>query len=237
MSTLSERQQSLLSGIITAYIKEAKPISSGMVVDWPGLDVSPATIRNDMADLTEAGYLTQPHTSAGRIPTERAWKWFVENLLRDQDVHRRERDHVSDVIRAYRHSQQELMRHLAKTMAGLVQETVIVAFDRHDTYYTGLSNLFSQPEFEETNMIQQMSRVIDHLDEVMQRMFDQVEEEIQVFVGHDSPFGADCGAVVARYAIPSQTPGLIGILGPTRQNYAGHVALVKCAQEQLKSLA
>ena len=75
---LSERQELILNNLIKEYIGSAEPISSNLLQKKYSLDVSPATIRNDLQELTELGYVMQPHTSAGRVPTNKAYKYFVE---------------------------------------------------------------------------------------------------------------------------------------------------------------
>ncbi len=78
---LSERQQKILQLLVKEYIDEAEPISSDLLKRRLQLDISPATIRNELQDLTEKGYLAQPHTSAGRIPTEKGYEFFIEITL------------------------------------------------------------------------------------------------------------------------------------------------------------
>jgi heat-inducible transcriptional repressor len=80
---LSERQQLVLRLVIQEYVKSAAPVSSKSITSGYSLGVSAATIRNEMALLEEMGYLTHPHTSAGRIPTELGYRYFVEKLMAD----------------------------------------------------------------------------------------------------------------------------------------------------------
>lgn len=75
---LTERQERILNNLIKEYIGRAEPISSKLLKKKSGLDISPATIRNELQELTEKGYVTQPHTSAGRIPTNKGYKYFVK---------------------------------------------------------------------------------------------------------------------------------------------------------------
>ena len=231
---VTTRQQKLLSAILKEYVDTAEAVSSGHLAKETALEISPATIRNEMAALTEAGYLTQPYTSAGRVPTEKAWRWYVQNLLREREASKETREHVLRVIRSYRHVHNELMRQMAKTLAELAQETVVLAETPDETYYTGLSKLFIQPEFEHLSMVHSMSRVVDRFDEVMERMFDHLEGDIEVLVGKDNPFSPECGVVVAKYSRPHRPYGLIGILGPLRQDYNEHVAMLKFTTEELK---
>lgn len=234
---ITSRQQDLLTAILRQYVETAEAVSSGFLAEKTGREVSPATIRNELAALTEAGYLVQPHTSAGRVPTEKAWRWYVQNLLKAQEVSKVAKEHVLQVIRAHRHAHSELMRHLAKTIAELAGESVVLAPAPNETYYTGLSNLFAQPEFTQVNMVQAMSRVIDSFDEIVRKMYDRLEKDVEVLVGSENPFGHDCGVVVAKYQFPHQPHGLIGILGPLRQDYNEHVAMLKFTTNELKRIS
>lgn len=235
MTKLSDRQAHLLQAIIVAYTDTAKPISSGELATG-AFHLSPATLRHDMAALEAAGYLRQPHTSAGRVPTEIAWRWYVKQLQTDTQVSKHDREQLETVAKHDHDSEQELLRHLAKALAEMIDEAVIVAFDKTDTYYTGLSNLFGQPEFADLDVIQNLSRVVDHLDEVMARMFNRVGADIHVMVGRDNPFSNTCGAVIGKYVIPRRADGVIGFLGPLRQDYGEHMALMRFTQALLQTV-
>jgi heat-inducible transcriptional repressor len=77
---LDERKATVLRAVVSTYIETAQPVGSGHVAKAPGLEVSPATVRNDMAALEQEGFLRQPHTSAGRVPTEKGYRFFVDAL-------------------------------------------------------------------------------------------------------------------------------------------------------------
>jgi len=81
MAILTDRQRAVLGLVVKQYIESAQPVGSKTVVDQYGLGISSATIRNEMASLEEEGYLTHPHTSAGRVPTEVGYRFFVENII------------------------------------------------------------------------------------------------------------------------------------------------------------
>ena len=78
---ITERQEKILNALVREYVCRAEPVSSKLLKQRAGLNVSPATIRNDFQELSESGYIAQPHTSAGRIPTEKAYKYFVDKLF------------------------------------------------------------------------------------------------------------------------------------------------------------
>ena len=86
MSNLSERQKVILALVIRSYIETAQPVGSGRLVELFNLDVSSATVRNELVTLTEMGLLRQPHTSAGRIPTEEGYRYFVRQLMGHTDL-------------------------------------------------------------------------------------------------------------------------------------------------------
>lgn len=233
MTKLSTRQEALLGTIISQYIQSAKPVSSGQLVDHDGLAVSPATVRNDMAALTDAGYLQQPHTSAGRIPTETAWRWYLNQEAAGRTLSKRDQTVIKQALESKHGSPEEQIRHVAKTLAELADASVLVAFDRHDTFYTGISNLFRHPEFEQVDLMLNLSQVIDHLDDVVSRVFTKVGDEPTVWIGKDNPFSVVCGTVITRYRRGKDTTGLFGILGPIRQDYPNNLALMRYTQSLL----
>lgn len=79
---LAERKKKILSAVIESYINTGEPIGSKALINETGLEVSSATVRNDLADLTNKGYLVQPHTSAGRIPTLQGYRYYIDNLMK-----------------------------------------------------------------------------------------------------------------------------------------------------------
>src|SRR5438093_13703228 len=86
MSTLDGRSRSILKEIIRVHVDTGRPVSSRTLFKSNRFALSPASIRNIMADLTDGGYLAQPHTSAGRIPTDRAYRLYIDELMRQRKV-------------------------------------------------------------------------------------------------------------------------------------------------------
>ena len=112
------------------------------------------------------------------------------------------------------------IKNLAKILAEKSGLGVFVGFAKNNVYYTGLSNIFSQPEFQDLNLIQNISEVIDHLDEVMGKIYDQTSET-QIKIGSDNLFSSDCSAVVTKFKNI-----LIGIIGPMRMDYQYNIKLI-----------
>lgn len=225
---LNERQQSILRAILAEHIKTALPVGSTILVEKYGMDLSPASIRNEMAELEESGYLAQPHTSAGRVPTIRAYRYYLEHFLKDCDVPKKSQDAIKKAF----HSDGEpeaRYKSMAKVIADLCSNTVIVGFARRDVYYTGLSNLFHQPEFAEHMTILNLSAVVDHLDDVISAIFDEIHDEPKVLLGRENPFGEETGVLLAKFHTRSHEH-LFGMLGPVRMPYDHHLAVLRYAK-------
>ncbi|MFA6909394.1 MAG: DeoR family transcriptional regulator, partial [Patescibacteria group bacterium] len=224
-------KKALLSAIINEHIDNASAVGSRLLVDKYGFNVSPATIRNDMMELEEEGYLTHQFTSSGRIPTEKGWKWHLEHIA-GKEIEHQDREFLQKSVESgYSGTADMRIKKLAKALAELSKETVIVAFTPDDIYYTGISHLFSQPEFRTFDVISRMSEIIDHLDEVVSRLFPEVNSSIIARIGSDNPFGSACSALFTQCKVNSTQNGMMAILGPMRMDYATHMSRLKCAQQ------
>jgi len=219
---MDKRKELILKTIIKEHIKTAQPVGSEGLVDKYNLDISSATVRNEMAELEELGFIAQPHTSAGRIPTEKAYNFYLENLSEK----RLSEAEVKVFEKLLAEKDEENFKQAAKAMAKISQTAIFWAFHKYDLYYTGISNLLHQPEFRETNLIYDISEVIDRVDEIIGSIFNDLKYGPQILIGSKNPFGAYCGTVVAKYKLGDNI-GLVGILGPVRMNYEKNLALVK----------
>ncbi len=204
---MEKRSQRLLKEIIDIYTKTAKPVGSKILSEGNKFDVSPATIRNDMYDLEQEGYIMQPHTSAGRIPTVLGYQYYLDNLLTIKSATDAEK---KELLSAY----QQDIRDLAKLLVGKTNLAAIVGLAPNSFYFTGLFNLFSQPEFEDYKMVLSMSQVVDSFEKAMADIYHQIDKA-QVLIGQDNPFSEDCSVAIT----PLSDDKLIAILGPMRMDY------------------
>ena len=95
---LSERKKKILRAVVESYVQTAEPVGSKAILELAGLSVSSATIRNDLADLTEEGYLEQPHTSAGRIPSPKGYRLYVNELMEEQRLSIEETRQINEAL-------------------------------------------------------------------------------------------------------------------------------------------
>jgi heat-inducible transcriptional repressor len=230
---ISERKQLILKTIIKEYLKTAQPVSSGGLVEGYKLDISPATVRNEMMELEEAGYIHQPHTSAGRIPTALAYDLHAQNILTDKKRKLNEKE--QRVLNLALKNDDASRRQVAKIIAELSGGAIFWAFHKNDLYYTGISNLFSQAEFRQFNLVCDVSGVIDRLEEIIAEVFDSLESGQQVLIGEKNPFGNFLSTVIVKYKKDNQT-GIFGILGPMRMDYEKNLALVEYLMNNLNKI-
>lgn len=231
-TALTSRQQELLEAIIEEYTRSCTPVGSKLLAERAGYAVSPATIRNDLAVLEESGMLTHPHTSAGRVPTDAGYQYYVDHQRRDYRLTQRDRQRLRPGVAQSRRDQ---IKSIAKQLAELGNSCAVVGFAASDVYYTGLANLFAQPEFEDYDFSCSISQVIDHLDESLRNIFSQVSDatEVQIFIGHRNPFASDCGTLLVGFPGWQHVAGVLGLLGPVRMDYRRNRALLAYAQQLL----
>jgi transcriptional regulator of heat shock response len=228
---MDSRRERVLRAIIEEYITSAQPVGSRFLCEQCGFTVSPATMRNEMMILEDEGYLRSPHASAGRVPTEKAYEFYLRNFVspkHGRQVGQKLREAILDS-----QDGESALRALAKKLVDLSGETAIVAFDPRRSYYTGVANLFQKPEFRDLEVLQGLSQIVDRFDEVAGEIFDSISSEPQIMIGKDNPFGEDMAAILVKYQLPNKVTGFLGLLGPLRMDYQKNLSLIEEVKELL----
>lgn len=227
---MKPRQQELLKKIIITYIKTGEPVGSKSLAAEGDFELSSATIRNEMSELEQAGYIYQPYTSAGRVPTEDGYLFYVENYVLDELPSEVKLSSAvkSKIDRFLEKGEAADLKNLAKTLAELSEALIILAFDEDHVYYTGLSYLYSQPEFIAQAAVTTVSQVLDHCEKVLPKIFDLMNEERKILIGRENPFGSACSFLSAKIG-----DGLIGILGPMRMDYENNLKLINYIDQRI----
>lgn len=231
---LDQRKESILKAIVQEYVRTAEPVGSNFIVKKYGLGVSPATIRNDMAELEEGGFIAAPHTSAGRVPTEAGYRYYIQNFLSPKQGSPRQLEELRETAKA-ESDREEMLKSVAKFLATNTGEAVIVGLSPRHYYSTGFSRLFAKPEFAEAAFMRDFSEIMDRLDEVMAELWGSAPDNIQILVGHDNPFGERCGTIVTRFNTGDET-GILGVLGSLRMNYDRNYSLISYARKMLADM-
>ncbi len=206
---MDTRLEKLLKVIVELHIKTAHPVGSKVLVEDKFFEVSPATIRNSMLELERDGFIYQPYTSAGRVPTVKGYQYYLDHLLSVEDCAEEEDRELSA---AYHQD----VRELAKLLSAKTNLASLVALAPGDFYFTGLFNLFSQPEFEDYKMVLSVTQVVDGLEKALAKIYHQVDRP-EVLIGRRNPFHEQCAMVITP--LPTKQRQLLAVLGPARMDY------------------
>lgn len=232
MSDLSSRQIKLLAAIVEAYAEVASPVGSVNLAKI--FKVSSATIRNEMMVLEKLGYIEQPHTSAGRIPTDKGYRHYVNSLSVDKQSNQIDRNaRAIDTRISNAGEPDQAIRSAVRSLVELTHNVGLATIGG-SLYVRGIANLFAQPEFSQTGMVQQTARLIDNLEPWLREA--APNEPLNVFIGHENPVGKSSRAslVISRYQSPFSDRSYVGVLGPTRQDYKTVMNLVSHTGRQLE---
>lgn len=230
---MDDRQSKIFITIVREYIKTAIPISSQQVLDISKLNLSSATVRNEMVVLEENGLIEQPHTSAGRIPTQKGYSFYVSNYLSPIKLNTKYINALCEIVQKNENIKYKVLAKALSQLSGLL---VFVAFDSFDIYYTGLSHLLSQPEFVNYEKVYGMSKVVDHIDEVISQIYKKINEDIKIYIGNESPFSQETSSIITSFIEDNSLSGkdkkiVLGLIGPTRMDYDKNFSLIKQSKE------
>jgi len=229
---MTERQAKILSAIVEQYAEVASPVGSSLLAK--AFEVSSATIRAEMADLERLGFITQPHTSAGRTPTDKGYRYYVNHLSESQQT---DTDSRSERALSARVGQagvpERSIRNAVDTLVELTHNLGLATIG-NQLYMSGLSNLFGQPEFINNNQVQQVAGLLDNLEPWLREA--APNKPLSVYIGRENPIGrsAGCSLIISRFRSPFSDNSYIGVLGPTRQSYKDVMGLVRYAGQSLE---
>jgi len=227
---LEPRLAQLLKLIVERYVQTAQPVSSKELCDAFGLTVSSATVRNHMSELEALGYIAQPHTSSGRIPTEQAYRYYIANLSEES----RKRPIMNVTITVQRITRaptmEERLHALAKDVAQASGEAVMVATSRPWSATVGVENLLRKPDFRTEEAIEGLASAFEKFDGALQKMLRVAGDDVKVVLGVENPFGPDLASVVVRHRLPDGTQGVMSIVGPLRMDYPRNMAILSQAK-------
>lgn len=228
---MTDRQVRLLATIIEQYAEIAAPVGSVTLAKLFG--VSSATIRSEMARLEDLGLIAQPHTSAGRIPTDKGYRFYVNKLNEARDeltpslIDDRSSRAIDARVATYPDRADRAIRSAVDSLVDLTHNLGLATIG-DQLYMSGMGNLFSQPEFA-TNPAnaQQVARLLDNLEPWLREA--APNEPLNVFIGAENPIGksSEASLVISRFRSPYSDRSYIGVLGPTRQDYAKVMRLVR----------
>jgi len=241
MPDLTERQKELLKAIIEKYIETAEPVGSETIEKETALGVSPATIRNEMVKLTSLGYLKQPHTSAGRIPTSVAFKFYVAELMKAKELSVKDEVAIKESLWDYRYEFDKLLRQATYALANQTRSMALATTQEGDIYSSGLANILDMPEFYDIDLTKSVLLLPDRFDLIKEIFFERAcgEEPINILLGDelDYEYLSPCGFVFTRFLAGRRHQGVIGVVGPSRLNYPVVIPAVRYIGDLINEVA
>lgn len=250
---MTSRQEALLASIIKEYIETARPVSSKFLEKTGFFGLSSATIRAEMNELERLGYLTHLYTSSGRIPTDKAYRFFVDNLIDEEDCeltadYKRK---IKMVLQKTEKEPREINKAVAQLLSELSDNLVIAGIPEESEFFkVGLSSLFEFPEFREFERAFRLADFFDEFEEVfnrLEKMFwgnsaiinEDEGEDIKIFIGRENPVRdiKDETVMLARYNLPFNYKGSLTLIGPTRMDYGRNIGLIRYTTRELNKLS
>ncbi|MBI3954518.1 hypothetical protein HY333_00590 [Candidatus Collierbacteria bacterium] len=235
---LTSRQIAIVKAIVEEYTQTAEPVGSVTLENKFRLGVSPATLRNEMAALVDKGFLSQPHASAGRIPTPLAIKFYVNELMKERELSVAEEIAVKEPLWDHRFDLDSLLREATRVLSERTKSLSVAAIDQGKTYHAGYANLLSTEEFFDLTIARAVYELLDHsnrLMEVFQR--GSGNQPVHFLIGDELgvQFYEPVGCLFADLHIGHQR-GSLGIISSSRQTYP-HIPIVKYVANLVNQIA
>lgn len=230
MSDLSDRQKDLLKAIVEIFVKTGEPVGSENVDKEINLGVSPATIRNEMVRLTDIGYLKQPHTSAGRIPTSMGFRLYITELMKERDLPVSAEVSIKENLWQQRYQQNRLLREAVKALASRCRVLALAINDEGEIFYAGAANILDFAEFADIDVTRFVLSLFDEFPMLSQIIGKAVgTEPVHVLFGDemDYEYLHSTSFVFCKYEGRSGKSGVIGVIGPARLNFPVIMPIVK----------
>jgi len=230
---LRERQKSILEAVIEEYIKSAKPIASKEILDELEFDISPATVRNEMLKLDELGYLEQPHTSAGRVPTDQGYRFYVDDMEEQNTVREKDFNRIRSLFQVNNHA--EFSRDFSKMLSHMTSAfATVVIEDEEAVFDNGLSELLAEPEFQDLLQVKALGNLVDLLDGELNTLADGFEDNDELlFIGEENPLkeARSYTMFLSRWRHPDGFRGFFALVGPKRMDYRKNISLIRYLQK------
>ncbi|MDP8265192.1 MAG: hypothetical protein P9M12_06935 [Candidatus Aceula lacicola] len=234
------RKEKILAYVVSHYIQDIVPVSSNQIVEEQLFALSPATIRNVLAELEDDGFLTHPHTSAGRVPTQDGYRYYVDHLMEEINLLAAEKQRI---MAEYSQGILELEVLLEKTSEILSQETQypsIISIDGYGDkiFCRGISFVAGYPEFHNFQKIECLLRLLEQKERILEIINRDLEKKIHIYIGDEAGCSDmdGCSLIVSRYGKKDGPQGRVALLGPTRMNYEKTISTLEYFTELIDEM-
>jgi len=234
---ITERQEEILNRIIQEYINSAQPISSQLLEKKYDFGIRPAMIRVEMQKLTDKGYLLQPHTSAGRMPTDKSYRFFVNKLLESEIS---EFEEIFKIEKIFKEAREDILKWAFNLTKFLAEESsnfaILYPLERDFFLKEGWEEILEEPEFEEKDLVFDFAKLLEDFEEKVKEL--KLNSGIKVFIGRENPFSRakDFSIISSKCCFPEAGEGIISLLGPKRMDYDRNIGLINSLTKLLEKI-
>ena len=217
-----ERKERVLGIVVDEYIKSTTPVGSHFIVQQYSLDLSPATIRNILAELEQEGYLSHPHTSAGRVPTQTGYRYYVDHLMHQIQLLKEEKVRLHQEYAQGLNELESVLDHASQAISDITHYTSIISLDGwgKKIICKGTSFVVNYPEEQNLDKIRAILRTLEQKERILELINRDLERKISIYIGGEMALKEmdGCSLAVARFSNRG-AEGRIAVLGPTRMDY------------------
>jgi len=233
----TQRQTEILNRLIQEYIDSARPVSSQLLEKKYDFSICPAMIRIEMQKLTDKGFICQPHTSAGRVPTDKGYRFFVDNLLKSEIPEFEDVLEIEDIFQKAEKDIFKLVSRLTKFLAEQSSNfTILNLLERDFFWKEGWEEILQEPEFEEKDLISNFTELLESFEKNIENL--KINSGIKVYIGKENPFSKnkDFSIIISKCHLPKKEEGILSILGPKRMAYDRNISLINSLMKSLEKL-
>lgn len=227
-TNLTLRQAKILAALVKEHCESGQPIASRDLVDKYHFELSSATIRNEFSALEKLGYITQPHTSAGRIPTDEGFRYFVNELMQRVKLSVKEQERLRREVIKLQAVNAEIGRRVAKLLASTSNQASFTILPE-EVSTVGISNILENHSLPAEDA-KEIAQFFDNIDEYAETMIkDYGNEAPQAFIGKELKLSkkSDYSMIVSGLELPSGKKGVIGLIGPKSMQYEKNLSLME----------
>jgi len=230
INALTARQTQILKMLIDEYIDSALPVGSEILEKKYNLGVSSATVRNEMVNLTKMGYLKQPHTSAGRIPTPLAMKFYVDQLMEERSMSLADEVRAKEEIASAGKNLEKLMVDATQALAEKANSLAVSALDDGRSWHAGLSHVFENPQSTDLELSSSIFSFLEESEKITDLFFKRLTgaSSVEVIFGEDIgwPEFEPIGITTSHFKALGHN-GVLGVVGPVRSRYPEVIPIVR----------
>ena len=231
VTPLNTRGKKVLQAIVESYIETASPVSSQTITQRFRSRSSPATIRNVMGQLDEMGLVWQPHTSAGRIPTDEGYRYYIDSLLDVEKLSVQDRELIESQCLSRKNVLDDLLTETLRILSNLSGYPTLAfsSFTKTRLYVERVSYFFEQPEFQDTQKLRVIIKTFEQQEPLLETMREDLHPDgIKVHIGQENTCEnmQDCSLVISNFKIKDRNMGTLGIIGPRRMSYSKAISAV-----------